>query len=305
MQTTRKILVLSRRDHRPDYDTAISLVKTLNPSKHGIVYENCFLEDLAFVFDGQELSVTDHQTGRNLREYDGVFLIGWFKLRKHEDVALAVACYMQAIGKKVLNSEARHNRSRSKLSQAVLCALHKIPQPSFAYIGDSTQLEQVVAKSNLRYPMIVKSTTGSRGRHNFLVDHEADLRAALAEMPTKAVIAQRFIANDGDYRLLVMGDTVRLIIHRQAQNDSHLNNTSQGGRGVVLPADSVDADMLADAVKIAHLLGREITGVDMIVERSSGQYFFLEANNMPQLSTGSVVDQKARALDDFFSAWIN
>jgi len=98
---------------------------------------------------------------------------------------------------------------------------------------------------------------------------------------------------------LVMGDKVRLVIHRQSQDDSHLNNTSQGGKATLVDLSHLPQKVLDDAIKMGKMLRREVTGVDMIMHKETGEYFFLEANNMPQLGTGSFVGEKLRALDEY------
>jgi D-alanine-D-alanine ligase-like ATP-grasp enzyme len=101
-----------------------------------------------------------------------------------------------------------------------------------------------------------------------------------------------------------MGDEVRLVIHRQSTGQSHLNNTSQGGQAQIIDVATLDRQMLEESVQISKALGREVTGVDMIQDKHSGEFYFLEVNNMPQLSTGSMVEQKAKALDAFFTTWL-
>lgn len=303
MADTRRILCLSRHDDRADYDTAQSLSLSLQDRSQRITYDACHLEELAFLYDGSELCIVNTRTGEDLRKYDGIFLLAWFKWRKHEEAALAVSLYAQAHGIKTLNSEALHNRSRGKLSQCVMAALNGISTTPFVMIIDHDKVSSLVAESTLVYPMIVKSITGSRGTQNYLVHDAAALDAALAQMPTKAVIVQTFVPNQGDYRLLVMGVSVRLVIHRRTQSDSHLNNTSQGGAATLVDPASLPAIMLADSLKMSKLLKREITGVDMIVDDKTGRHYFLEANNMPQLSTGSFTDAKAKALNEFFEDW--
>ncbi len=303
MAATKRILCLSRQDDRTDYDTAQSLSASLQAQARNVSYDSCHLEDVAFLYDGSELTVVNTRNGEDLRNYDGLFLLAWFKWRKHEEAALAISLYAQAHGIKTLNSEALHNRSRGKLSQCVMAALNSVATTSFVMIIDHGKIPGLIAKSTLEYPMIVKSITGSRGTQNYLVQDATALDAALAQMPTKAVIVQTFVPNQGDYRLLVMGDAVKLVIHRRTQSESHLNNTSQGGLAVLVEPETLPAAMLADSVRMSKMLNREITGVDMIVDDRTGQYYFLEANNMPQLSTGSFVEAKAKALNEFFDDW--
>lgn len=304
MTQNKQILFLSRRDDRTDYDTAQSMTASLQAVSKSVDYAACFLEEVGIAYDGEKIRMFNTRNGRDIASYDGIFLLGWFKKRKHEEIALAVSLYAAKNGVKTRNTEALHNRSRGKISQYVLSALNGVATMPFAIATDNELLAALVAKAKIAYPMIVKSVTGSRGRHNYLVRDDDEFRAALADAPTKAFVAQPFIPNDGDYRLLVMGDRVRLAIHRSAASDTHLNNTSQGGKAVIVDLELLDQQMLQEAVEISKLLRREVTGVDMVVHNETGRHYFLEANNMPQLSTGSFVPEKAEALDHYFRGWV-
>jgi glutathione synthase/RimK-type ligase-like ATP-grasp enzyme len=117
------------------------------------------------------------------------------------------------------------------------------------------------------------------------------------------MLIQDFVPNDGDYRVLVMGGEVKLVIHRKSNDDGHLNNTSKGGSANIIDIKDVPQVVLDESIKISELLKREITGVDMIQHKDTGEFFMLEVNNMPQLSTGSFVEEKAQVLSDFLSEW--
>lgn len=301
----KTVLFLSRRDDRPDFDTAESMAKSLQSHARNLDYESCFLEEVGIVFDGKKLNMINTRNDKDLAEYDGIFLLGWFKLRRHEEIALAVSIYAAENGVKTLNTEALHNRSKGKISQYVRAALADLSAMPFIACVDKGLLPGLVRRSGIGYPAVVKSATGSRGAVNYLVQSEAELRTVLKEAPTKAYVAQPFIPNDGDYRILVAGGKVRLVIHRLASTGTHLNNTSRGGKANIVSIETLPQKMLDDAVAISGLLRREVTGVDMVVHRGSGQPYFLEANNMPQLSTGSFVQEKAQMLNDFFDEWVD
>lgn len=305
MSNPKKILLISRRDDRPSYDTAESMFRVLQTTTSSIEYSWCFLEEVAFCFDGKKLQVIDTRNDRDLTAYDGIFLLGWFKFRNHEEVAMGIALYGRAKGIKVLNTEALHNRSHGKLSQYVLSALNDVPTPAFVFVIDHDTLPAVVDRAQLACPIIMKSITGSRGNFNYLLRGTESLQQALTVNSAKAFVAQSFVPNDGDYRLLVMGGKVVLAIHRLAQMHTHLNNTSQGAVARIVDLHTLPGAMLTDAAKVSRLLHREVTGVDMIMHRDSGKYFFLEANNMPQLSTGSFVDEKIAKLAEHFEQWLS
>lgn len=300
----KKILVLGRRDDRPDYDTPQSMVSGLsefNADKVEFCATN--LEDLFFYYDGSQLAITDTINSRDLKDYDAMFAIGWFKTRFTEDSALSAAIYMNHYGKKLLNSEVLRTRSRSKLSQLVYASLNDIKIAKFMSINDVESLDKYYSRGSFDYPLIVKSATASKGKDNYLVQDYAGLKQAKLSMSEKLTLVQEFIPNDGDYRVIIMGDEVKMIIHRQSQDGGHLNNTSKGGLAKIVSTDSVSPDMVSQCLAISKLVGREITGVDMIQHRDTGEYYMLEINNMPQLSTGSFVNEKAKELSDFLANW--
>jgi len=269
-----------------------------------IVYGSCDLEDIVFAYNRKELAVYDGSSGQQLDQYDGIFFLGWFKESMLEDIALSVARYAEKKHIPVLNPEVLHLRSRSKLSQYVVAAINDVSITEFVVVTRREYVFEALKKATLDYPIIVKAARGSRGANNFLVRSEAELQNVYNNDPERTFVIQRFIPNEGDYRLLVMGDTVRLAIHRRSQTDSHVNNTSQGGAATLVGVDELNPDMLIDAVKIATLLRRPVTGIDMIVHKDTNEYFLLEANNMPQLSTGSMVQEKMQALDAYLGTWL-
>ncbi|HEX8762790.1 MAG TPA: hypothetical protein VF733_03445 [Candidatus Saccharimonadales bacterium] len=306
MSQTKRLLFIGRPDDRSSYDTPGSMATRMAESGSGqIAYDSCTIEDLIFIFDGQKLMII-FDKDRSLTDYDGIFLLGWFKYAIHEDMALAVARYAEAKNIPLLNTEALFLRSRSKLSQYVIGALNDIKMTSFivAPRGAPNNISSLMRQAGLGFPLIVKGVSASRGNDNYLVRSSAELQDVYQKSPEVTFVIQKFIPNDGDYRLLVMGDRVRVALHRQAQGDSHLNNTSQGGEAKLADLRDLNPAMLADSVKIAQLLRRPVTGVDMIVDNQTGEYYFLEANNMPQLSTGSLVPEKMRALDSYFCEWL-
>lgn len=301
----KKILILSRSDQRTDFDTAFSMAKQLNvQALDGVTFTPCFLEDLIFYFDGQKLAVIDTTNNCDISDYDACFMIGWFKKRKFEDVAHSAGLYMQKHGKKVLNTEVLHNRSRSKLSQLVQASLNGVNITQFLAVNGSEKIDSYLYKTNLEFPLIVKSATASRGGHNFLVNNFQELNDALSSISSKIALIQTFVPNNGDLRVIVMGEQVRMVIKRTSQTSSHLNNTSQGGSAEIMDVASVNPEILKQSVHMAKLLGRDITGIDIIQDSDTGNFYLLEVNNMPQLSTGSFVNEKSKVLSEYLRDWV-
>lgn len=298
-----RILILCRRDDRMEYDRRLSMLAGMAKIEAQNEYFGADYEDLVFDYDGTTLSVTDAVSGTDVAEYDAVFLIGWFKSKALDDVARAVAHYLHAHGVPFANSEAYHGRSFTKLSQCVIAALNGVRVTPFVFSMDAAHLMPAVRGRFTRFPFIAKAVAASRGNHNHLIESYEQLESVLAEEnePPMYFIVQEFVPNDGDFRILVMGGEVSRVIHRKAAGDSHLNNTSKGGSATLLSPDDLPTEVRDQSVLLAKLFGREVTGVDMVCHKETGDYYFLEANNMPQLATGSNVPAKLTALDAFLA----
>ena len=301
MTGMKKILILCRRDDRPDYDQIDTYRNALGSieTKNAYVYGE--FEEIVFRFDGKTLQITHGL--EDICVYDGIFLIGWFKTKMLEDAALAVAVYARHHGVKLFNTEALYTRSRSKLSQYVIAALNNIPITPFLFCMDSKIMEDKVKEWGFGYPLIMKAVQASRGNDNYLVNssNEAvEIARKTDSLDGPWFVLQGFVPNKGDLRMIVMNDMVKYVIHRRSLSGSHLNNTSKGGEARAINPTDLPEDVIKNAIKIAHLLRREITGVDMIQHSESGKYYLLEVNNMPQMATGSLVEEKMRTLDAFF-----
>jgi len=298
-----KILILCRRDDRESYDKQSTMLAGFSQFESQNEYFGADYEDLVFVYDGTTLHVTDSVSGTDVADYDGIFLIGWFKTKALDDIARAVAHYAAAHNIPFANSEAYHGRSFTKLSQCVIAALNGAQVTPFVFAMDEARLMQAARKHFTEFPFIAKAVAASRGNDNHLITSYDQLEQVVrAEYdPQMYFIVQQFIPNDGDYRILVMGGQVTRVIHRKAAGDSHLNNTSQGGTATLIEPSTLPQKVIDDSIALAKLLRREVTGVDMVCHKETGEYYFLEANNMPQLATGSNVPAKLTALDEYFS----
>lgn len=300
MNNNGDVLFLCRRDDRTDYDTALSMTRGMQAyATGGMTYGAADFEELVFSFDGSYLQLLINSEQKKLTDFSAIVLMGWFKTKILEDVALSVSHIAKHNAVSCLNSEAYGTRSRTKLSQYVIACLHGVRVPAFVFALDHDQLFGAVKQSTLSYPLIAKSVQANRGKDNYLVQSPAELKVLLNEQADVPFVVQQFIPNDGDYRLVVMDDHVTVAIRRQSQSMSHINNTSQGGHAELVAVESLNPELVQDAVVLAKALKREITGADIVVDKTTGAHYVLEVNNMPQLSTGSEVEAKLQALDQY------
>ncbi|HMS93505.1 MAG TPA: hypothetical protein PKD28_03900 [Candidatus Saccharibacteria bacterium] len=301
----KKVLILTRKDDRPTFDQKTTYETALADIATTCDYVVDEFENLLFAYDGTDLKVLLSDGVTDIASFDAVFLIAWFKTKMLEDVALSVSIYLQAKRVKVVNTEALYTRSRSKLSQYVYAALGGVSITPFLFSMNAGTLRRGFAESwQGGYPVIMKGALASRGDDNYLVesrDEAERLSERMNETEGPWFVVQSFVPNDGDYRIIVMGDKVTAVIHRRSQSDSHLNNTSKGGEATWLDPGELPEEVAKQSVTLARLLRREVTGVDMIQHKETGKFYLLEINNMPQMATGSYVTDKIQTLDAYLA----
>ena len=119
----------------------------------------------------------------------------------------------------------------------------------------------------------------------------------------EAWVVQRFIENDGDYRVVVLGDHSETVIFRQRPKDAdtHLNNTSQGASAMLVDISALPQGLCEDAVAAAQVNGLAVAGVDMMVDQKTGRHVILEVNGAPQLATGAFPEEKMRSYTEYLS----
>lgn len=303
---SKRILILSRREDRMSYDQKITIQEALQTIASPNEYVVDEYEALTFTYDGTSLKVLLSDGVTDVADFDTVFFMAWFKTPILEDVALSAATYAKAKGATVVNTEVLYTRSRSKLSQCVVAALNGIKTTPFLFSMDTARLKAGL-KSHWEagFPIIMKGVRANRGNDNYLVHSEDEAGRTLENQGDEEgpwFIVQSFVPNNGDYRIIVMGDDVKAVIHRLAQDGTHLNNTSKGGTATYSSVDVLPKEVVDQSVRLSKLLRREITGVDMIQHSETGEFYLLEINNMPQLATGAYVQEKFTQLDAYLGS---
>lgn len=289
---SKEILILGRADDgRDGFDSADKFRSIIQNQALDGVFAAAY-EDLIFEMASDAVQITDGHNNRELESYDIVYFTGWFK--HYSDHVYALAHYLSEKGVTFHNKEAINNRSRGKINQYVLLAQNGLPFPD-SYYANHTRILEKARSGGFEFPLIIKAPLASKGQDNFLIDSMDMLERRLHENPGTDFIVQKFIPNKGDLRVLVFGDTVPFAIGRKAQAGSHLNNTSMGGSAEKIPTNDLPEQVVADSIKACQLFDREFAGVDIVIDET-GQHYFMEVTNLPQIATGAFVDDKVTAL---------
>ena len=259
------------------------------------------LTSLTFESDGLDSKVYDRDRGWSLDEFD---LVVFRLIRKEFATASACASFLIAKNIPYIDTETQPG-GRSKYAAGVLrqsVGLSTIPTVH----GSHTTLSKMIEREELpfAYPIVIKDNFGKKGRLNFIAHNKAAALQIMRENEEVDFIIQSFIQNEGDYRILVFGGTPVLVIYRQAQGSSHLNNTSQGAVASIVPLSEVDPTILEDAKRAADVEHLEVAGVDIVTNHLNGQHYVIETNSSPQIASGAFPDLKTRAYADYLTSLV-
>jgi glutathione synthase/RimK-type ligase-like ATP-grasp enzyme len=298
-----KVLIIGRDFHPDGKETAATVASALQPylAKDRLSIELVLLRDILFDISNEQTRIINAQTGQDLVECDAVLMTNWFShasIRK--DMALTLALYFQQYDVPFFNTEALYSRSTSKLSQMMIAAQYDVPIARTVFSLSLDHLKQYLERQDFPVPFIFKDAQASRGNNNFVLKNTEAISEHKAIHSEKVpFIAQALIASDGaDFRFFVVGGKTRVIIKRIGSSGSHLNNTSAGASTEIVPVIGMDEKVLMYVRTMSQALHREVTGIDVMFDKHTGEAYFLEANPIPQIATGSNVELKLAALAD-------
>lgn len=274
---------------------------SLKLSKNNVFTEKIGLLDCAIEIIDSKLKVTNLINGKDLADLDGIYFRNW---RNQLEFAKAIAVYMIRKNKVVITTEISRQLPLTKIGELVELSDNNIPLID-TFIARKKHLLKIIKKGSLPYefPFILKAANASLGDDNFLIKSVQELQEILEDKDNMFYLMQRFIPNDYDYRIIILGGHPSMAIKRQRVNsNSHLNNTSQGADGKMVDLKDIDKKILKIARNAAKVVGREeVAGVDIIVDNRTSRFYVLEVNKTPQIETGSNVPQKIDRLSEFLA----
>jgi len=167
-------------------------------------------------------------------------------------------------------------RKRKSMEAAVLLTAG-ISYPESIFAPGRTEMARIVG--GMPKPVVVKKTGGRHGLGTFLVKENKDLEKVFLGRRRADFLIQKYIPNDGDYRLFLIGYQVVAGFKRQIKEEKLILNQSQGS-SVALA--KIPEPIRREAEKAARVLGVEIAGVDLVVNKHTGQPVVIEVNQAPE-----------------------
>lgn len=288
------LLFYSFKNHKTGYYNVLFDPLKSVEGKYGINLERGSLKDLWIEVIDNKLVVTDSMTGKRLDEFDAVMMELWLKSPQQ---ALAAATYLRRHGISFRGEEVLDLVASTKVGEMALMADNDLPLPR-TFMSSNTEIKKRFKKNPpIDYPFVMKAADTYGGQMNYVITSYKELKQRLEEHPKEFFVIQELIPNDCDYRVLIMGKKVRLVMRRtRIDKSSHLNNTSAGADGHIVDTTELSGEILEQSVKAAELTKRGgFAGVDVLIDKHTGQHYFLEVNEAPAIQTGADIEVKIDA----------
>lgn len=253
--------------------------------------------DLAYVIQDGVFHIKNTHNNKDLAIYD---LLYFQTSVQSAEFASIIAAYARWSLVPHVDKATENLAPDTKLHQLALLSLFGIHVPDTTYWASGSY--ESVAKT-LGLPFILKDNHGRKGRNNYLIKSSEEYLTALdyAKHNDIQLLAQKYIKNDGYYRVLVLGKQVSLVMFRSVdQKRSHLFEKAIDGPAKLLKPQDLPGEVIAMCIRAADKLGWQVAGVDVIQDKDSGKWYCLEVNNSPQLVSGAFVNEKRAALANFF-----
>ena len=134
------------------------------------------------------------------------------------------------------------------------------------------------------YPLIVKDVFLDKGKGIFTINNQLELINKF-KFNNKLLLIQKFIPNDGEYRVITIKNKVVLIAKKNAiEKVDKINIDARKSIKGELPTN-----VIYMCEEISKHLFSDIVGFDIIQDKNDGTYYVIETNASPHFSMFSVV----------------
>ena len=192
----------------------------------------------------------------------------------------AIIRHLERLGVTMINGSESIDAVKDKLYSQQILGQSSLPVPKTMLVKHPINVGLV--EKNIKYPMIVKTLSGSYGSGVFMVDDRKQFRQLMkmAELtkPSYNIIIQECIEDSlgKDLRVLVVNGNVVGCMMRQSVDGDFRANITRGGEAIPY---QIDEDIEWISGECSRLLNLDIAGVDLLF--NNGSYTICEVNSAP------------------------
>lgn len=149
------------------------------------------------------------------------------------------------------------------------------------YFFDKNELMDWINTNEISFPIIMKPLVGARWNWIHLLKWVSDLSKIDDILITKYLF-QPYIQNDWDFRVIVLWWRVLWIIKRIKTWDSVLNNISKWWLAQKISDSNQESIISEIALKTVSLFDLDFAWVDVIFDKITNKYYYMEVNPLSQ-----------------------
>lgn len=220
--------------------------------------------------------------GVDLKDFSSVWLSASWGSR---DLAYAVKLYLD-------HFEVPHTyveKCTSKITDQVKFALNSISSPDTFFVNTQNIADYIEKIEEVcSYPLIIKDTKGSRGKHSVYIKNRKELLAKLPKLPKhRKYLFQKFIPNEYDWGVLIANGKVVSGEKSYPKDNEFRNNTCNGAKEVFVETKDIPKPIQKMAIKASKVLGLSWSRPDIIVDKNTNIPYMLEVNRFPGITSGT------------------
>ena len=175
-----------------------------------------------------------------------------------------------------------------------------------SYSDDS---ERVVKENNLKFPLILKSSSGSQtGVGVVIIESFRSLHPTVQMIsflePNIDLLLQEYIKIDYDIRVLVVNGAVLAAMKRNVMDGDIRSNASLGATTESMELTDKEIEV---SLKVAELVKGDIVGVDLLPakDREKEQPYILEANATPGFGGIEKITKGKSVTEEILKTYLN
>jgi glutathione synthase/RimK-type ligase-like ATP-grasp enzyme len=196
--------------------------------------------------------------------------------------------------------------SGDKFTSYLKLAVAGVPVPHAIFcMGKSVARYEDYIISELGFPVVAKELVGQHMTGIYSINNKKqfeELPKKIGERSrTAKYLFQKYIPLQNEYRLLVLGDEVK-VVHTKVPRDYSqlkLNYSNLNQNEEYLKVNSIAPKLQKIAVAAAKCLNIQIAGVDLAIEKGTGKAFIFEVNRGPGLNYDKTVSPEIDEISKF------
>lgn len=224
-----------------------------------------------------------------IAEYDALFIRETTALNHH---TYRFAKRAESEGLVVIDDSMSILRCSNKIYMHNLLHSNKIHAPKTIILSKDNTDQLKTLEGEIGFPLIIKIPDGSFSKGIYKVTNPEDLMKVTEDLfkKTSLLIAQEFFYTDFDWRIGIINERPIYACkyymtkgHWQIYNHGKKDKKDQEGEAETLPLSKVPKHVLNTAIKISHLVGNSLYGVDL--KEKNGKAYVIEVNDNPNIDS--------------------